>query len=223
MGQVITKNAAATDILADVRTTMTNATAKGGDWQSEAQDRLGSIITLADGVDTRISDATTALAPAEAAVHSTDDTANDLIGRISDDIWNIVGRPGQDPALDILFPGGISYYTEGSVEEQPDRMSLLAELLESGIHPRLPADKATEFATEIRNSADAIQAAVDVYRPIHTRLELAKRMQHAIARVAQVALARLKRQWKADGKTEAEITSVIPDRPRGHSKPKVEG
>jgi hypothetical protein len=34
----------------------------------------------------------------------------------------------------------------------------------------------------------------------------------AVARHAHIALSRLKTRWKADGKTEAEIHTVIPDR-----------
>ena len=213
MGEVIRKDAAAADILADVQTTVTNATAKGGDWQSAADARLGSIVTLSAGVSTRLSEARVAAGPAEAALDVADERSDKLLGRISDDIWNLVGRPGSDPALDILFPGGISYYASGSIEEQPVRMNLLADLLEGGIHPRLEAARASAFATEIRDAATALQASVDAARPLRARLKLAERMQSSVARTAQVALSRLKALWKADGKSEAEIHTVIPDRP----------
>lgn len=213
MGEVIRKDAAAADILADVQTTVTNATAKGGDWQSAADARLGSIVTLITSVTTRLTEARAAAGPAAAALDVADDTADKLLGRISDDIWNLVGRPGSDPALDILFPGGVSYYASGSTEEQPVRMNLLADLLETGIHPRLEAARASAFATEVRDAATALQASVDAARPVQARLKLAERMQTAVARSAHVGLSRLKAQWKADGKSEAEIHSVIPDRP----------
>lgn len=222
MGELIRKGASADDILIDVRTTFTNATARGGDWQTSVLARLGPIVTLADGVETRKREATAAVGPAAASLAALNIVGDRLLGRISDDIWNLVGRPGQDPVLDILFPGGIAYYTEGDVEEQPDRMDLLAELLESGIHPQLEHDRAVAFAAEIRASGDAIRAAVEVYRPLRARLELANRMHVAIAKAGHVVLARLKRQWKADGKSEAEIHSVIPDRPTTEKKPKTE-
>jgi len=34
-----------------------------------------------------------------------------LLGKVSDDIWNAVGRPANDPALSVIFPGGVAYYT----------------------------------------------------------------------------------------------------------------
>lgn len=213
MGEVIRKDAAAADIFADVRATVTNATAKGGDWQTAAAGRLGSIVTLTTGVETRLSEARAAAGPAAADLDVADDVSDKLLGRISDDIWNLVGRPGADPALDILFPGGVSYYASGSTAEQPVRMGLLADLLESGIHPRLEAARASAFATEIRDAATALEERVDAARPLVVRVKLSERVQSAVARSAQVALSRLKAQWKADGKSEAEIHTVIPDRP----------
>src|SRR5690606_149496 len=130
MGEVIRRNAAALDILADCRTTMTNARARGGEWQAAAEARLGPGLTVAAGVEGRLTEARVAAAPAEAAVKVENEACDKLLGRISDDTWNIVGRPRSDPALDVLFPGGIAYYADGPVEAQPIRMNLLADLLE---------------------------------------------------------------------------------------------
>lgn len=219
MGEVIRKDAAVEDILTDARTTMTRATARGGDWRTAAEGRLGPILTLADAVRARLLDGRTALGPGAAALDVQNERADGLVGRISDDVWNLVGRPAQDPAFDIVFPGGITYYTEGEVEDQPERMELLAELLESGIHVRLDREKAAAFAAEIRTSATALREKVDATRPLRTRVSLAEKMQVSIGRVAATALAGLKRAWKADGKSEAEIHDVIPDRPKPVKKP----
>ncbi len=89
------------------------------------------------------------LTPLAAAVVAKDAVADALLGRISDEIWNIVGRPAADPALAVLFPGGVAYYAEGATEAQPDRMEVLAQLLVAGIHPKLPKDKAASAAAEV--------------------------------------------------------------------------
>lgn len=213
MGEVIRKTAAAVDILADLRTTLTNARARGGDWLTAAESRLGEVVALADGVEARLKTAETEAAPLAAALDVENASADKLLGRVSDDIWNMVGRPGADPVLDILFPGGFAFYADGSTEEQPDRMTLLAELLRAGIHPRLTAEKAEAFAVEIGQAATRLEERVAAARPARARVKLAQRMQTTLARHAQVALSRLKAQWKADGRTEAEIHAVIPDRP----------
>ncbi len=213
MGETIRKGAAAADILGDVRTTLTNAVAKGGDWQAAADSRLQPIVVLADGVDAQLAEAQKAAATALAQLDAGNEEADTLLNGTYDNIWNDVGRPGSDPALDILFPGGASYYAEGDTEEQPDRMELLADLLEKGIHPRLAADRASGYATPIRQGATRLRELVDAAGPLKVGLRLAERTQQAVARHGQVALARLKRQWKADGHSEADIHAIIPDRP----------
>ena len=214
MGELIRKDAAADDILADGNTTLTKARARGGDWQTSAEARLGPVLALAASIHARVAEARAAAEPAAAALEAGNHAADDLLGRISDDVWNAVGRPASDVAYDIIFPGGFAYYAEGDLAEQPDRMDLLAELLTSGILPALPADRGTALAAEIRASATGLRALTEAARPLRARLELASRMKIAVARSAQLALSGLKRAWKADGKSEADIHSIIPDRPK---------
>jgi hypothetical protein len=217
MGEVIRRTAAAVDIMADVETTLNRARVRGGDWATSADARLAPFTAMWAEADTRLTGAQAAAAPAVARLEEDDETSDDLLGRISDEIWNLVGRPGSDPILQLFFPGGIRYYATGSTAEQPVRMLLLAELLESGIHPRLPAERATAFATEIREAATRLEEAVDAARSLRARVELAERMRTAVARAAQMALANLKRLWKADGHSDADIHAVIPDRPSRRS------
>lgn len=214
MGETIRKDAAVDDIIADGNTTLTKARARGGDWQTSADARLGPVLALGATVDARIASAKAAAAPAVAALDAGNHTADDLLGRISDDVWNAIGRPASDVAYDIIFPGGFAYYAEGDINEQADRMDMLAELLTSGIHPRLPADRATALAAEVTAASVALRALVDAARPLRARVELASRMKTAVARSTQLAIAGLKRAWKADGKSEADIHSIIPDRPK---------
>lgn len=143
-----------------------------------------------------------------------DDHADRLVGKVSDDVWNAVGRPAADPVLSIFFPGGNAFYVDGDVTEQPDRMALLAELLQAGLHPKLAQDKAQAAATEITTGANTLRAAVDAARVPRTKVILLERVVTAIARSAAISLASFKRILKANGFTEAEIHTVIPDRSR---------
>lgn len=220
MGEVIRRDAAAQDILADARTTLANAKARGGDWLVTAEERLGAAIGLAESIGAQRQDAERVEAPAQAELSAADQAADLLLGRVSDDVWNTVGRPGQDPALDILFPGGIAYYADGDTHGQPDRMRLLAELLASGLHPRLPADRAKSLADEIRSAAQALEVKTTAARASRAKAELLRRAETSIARFSQRALAGLKRVWLADGKTEVEVHQVIPNRPTPPKTPK---
>src|SRR5262245_38300716 len=136
MGEVIRKDAAADDILRDVKTTIANARAKKGVYQTLCEQRLTAVGALIDVVQGRLEQAYKEAAPFLPAINAQDDLADNLIGEISDIIYNAAGRPAFDPILSIIFPGGITYYTDGSDEEQPERMDLLAELLSTNLHPK---------------------------------------------------------------------------------------
>ncbi|AKF04289.1 hypothetical protein DB32_001438 [Sandaracinus amylolyticus] len=92
-------------------------------------------------------------------------------------------------------------------------MLLLAELLESGIHPRLRADAARAYATEVRGQAESLRAHVGAAAAPARTVALLEKVHVALGRVAHAGLASLKRAYKANGFSEAEIHSVIPDRP----------
>jgi pyruvate/2-oxoglutarate dehydrogenase complex dihydrolipoamide acyltransferase (E2) component len=221
MGEVIRKSASAEDIVADVRTTLTNARAKGGVFMTLAEERLAGLMTIIDDIEVRLSEASKVQAPLLAVVEAKNDEADGLLGRISDEIWNAVGRPASDPTLSILFPGGIAYYAAGSTQGQPDRMDLLAELLDSGLHPRLDPAAAKAHAKEVRDSAIALRAAVEAAAAPTARVELLDRVRRALAAGAQVELANLKRIYKAERFSEADIHTVIPDRPSTAKKTPV--
>jgi hypothetical protein len=92
-------------------------------------------------------------------------------------------------------------------------MDLLAELLEAGLHPRLPLAQAKAHAKEIRAASKTLRATVDLAEPARVRLELLDRVRRALATGAQVELSNLKRLYKVEHFSEADIHAVIPDRP----------
>ena len=213
MGDVIRKSAAAVDIFADVRTTNRNAQARGGQWKQFADEHLKSVLSILDLVDKNLQAAELAYGPLRAALDAADEHADGLLGRTSDAIWNEVGRPAHDPIYTLLFPGGVTYYVDGPDDEQPLRMELLAQLLEAELHPRLEPAKAKAFAADLKTEAAAYAAAVQAAAGPRAKVEMWRRMRSAVARNAQINLAHLKRRYKIAGFSEAEIHTVIPDRP----------
>jgi hypothetical protein len=213
MGEVIRKSATNEDIVADVRRTLTNAQAKGGRWKEAAEAELGPVLALIDGVQGQLAAAQRALAPLSAAAQGRREEANAVLGRVSDDVWNDVGRPRSDAALALLFPNGVASYTDGDLEEQPDRMALLAQLLETTGHPRLAPDTAKAQAQRVRAAAEALRAAVGPAASASAQLDVLQRVRRAVVVSAQATLMSLKRVYKNAGFTEVDIHAVIPDRP----------
>lgn len=219
MGEVIRKDAAADDIIADVRAAAIDAATKEDKLKALAEELLSPLVKLIDAVDVRRKDAAKVAAPIVAAISTEDNTADKLLLDVHDVIYNALKRPANDPALAILYPGGTTVYTEGPNEEQPDRMDLLAELLEAAIHPRLDASTATASATRVRSEAETYRALVDSSRKPLARVKLLDKVWIAIARIGQISLTRLKKRYLAEGFTEVQVHTVIPDRPRPSGPP----
>jgi hypothetical protein len=218
MGELIRRTAAADDIIADVRATLMTAAAKGGAWKELAEERLAGVVALVDNVDLQLQKAEAKLEPLLAALDAKNEDADAVLGRVSDEIWNEVGRPAADPALAVLFPGGVAYYADASVDKQPARMDLLAELLESRIHPRLSPEQVKAHAKDIRASANELRTAVDAVAGPNERVDLLQRVRRALATVAHADLTSLKRLYKNAHFSQADIHGVIPDRPAAAKK-----
>lgn len=214
MGEVIRKDAAARNIVADAKTTITNATARGGKWQELADERLAPIVLLVDKIDIDANAINATLGKVEAEIAAFDGETDDFLGAKADEMWNLVGRPGFDPAYSLIWPGGASAYAEGSDEAQPDRMDLLADLLDAGIHPKLDPAWGKAAAAEVRQRAAAYRQKLAPALAAQTKARLLGKAFDILARATQMEMARLKRRYLSEGFTEADVHAVIPDRPR---------
>lgn len=213
MGEVIRRTAAVGDILSDVRESQTRAQAAGGLYKSLADQTLKPALQLCELIDGKWRAAVAKAEPLVAAQAAANVHADQLIARTSDSLWNDVGRPANDPQYDLLFPSGITFYTDGADAEQPERMDLLAEMIESGLHSLLEAKKAKDYAKQIRDEAAAFDAAIEAARKPRTRAAMYERMRSAAIRSAHGALTSYKRLLKANNISEAKIHEIIPDRP----------
>ncbi len=180
MGEVIANKAAADDIFADVVTTHARAVARGGKWQQIAEERLGTVLGVINNLQSRLSAADTAILPLRAAVDAQDKHADQFIGKLSDDIWNAIGRPAFDPTYDVVFPGGIAQYTTGANEEQPDRMDLLANLLEMNLISKLDPATLTDMVKRVRDESAAYRKVVDSFAQPRIELQQLQRAKTAI-------------------------------------------
>ncbi|TKC94598.1 hypothetical protein [Polyangium fumosum] len=213
MGEIIRRDGAAGDIFEDAGDTLTNAKARGGRWQELAEQRLGASLALVANVEAKYKAAQEVLAPLVAQIDARNRKADATLGKNYDIIWNEVGRPAYDAALSVLFPDGIAYYAEGDTDGQPDRMEILVELLGVGIHPKLSKETAASTAAEITADGDALRVAVESARKPAAQVKILGRVRTSLAKVVHSELTNLKRLYKIEGFSEAEIHTVIPDRP----------
>lgn len=213
MGDVIRNSAAREDIFKDGRTALTNARARGSNIQERAEIGLGPAITLVEVTEQEFAAGSAELATLKAARDAENDRADAILDRTYDDTWNDIGRPANDRFLALMYPGGAGYYTDGDVAGQPTRMKLLAKLYEKSIHPKLTPAQSQAYAQRILQAAADLKADIDAMAEPAANVMLLDRTLTAMARVVQFELANLKRMYKIDGLSEAEIHTIIPDRP----------
>jgi hypothetical protein len=123
------------------------------------------------------------------------------------------GRRAADPVLSILFPGGVAYCADDSMKTRPDQIDLPAELLESNIHHWLSPAEAQPHAKEVRAGSTTLWAAAEAVRVPAARADLLKRVRRAVAMTAPLELARLKRMYRIERFSEADVGAVISDPP----------
>ena len=110
--------------------------------------------------------------------------------------------------------GGRNDWTEGNPSRQPHLMNVLSANIRHTSHPKLQAKKedwALRIDAKATAQAEAAKSA-DASEVLVTTLSMRRR---TLAFAAQVALTRLKRDFKNAGMMEAQVHEIIPDVPTG--------
>jgi hypothetical protein len=212
MGQVITRKAGTDRILAVFAKTFTQASARGGDVQSIAVARLGGLQADVAEVEQQYNDARDVDEKANVALMARDAESDLEIGAVIDEIWNCMGRPAQSVDYELIVGGGRNDWTEGNPSRQPHLMNVLSANIRHTNHPKLQAKKedwALRIDAKATAQAEAAKSA-DASEILVTTLSMRRR---TLAFAAQVALTRLKRDFKNAGMTEAQVHEIIPDVP----------
>jgi len=74
------------------------------------------------------------------------------------------------------------------------------------------------YVARVREAALALRTDIDAARMPVAGVTLLERTRTALGRAAQFELASLKRAYKNEGMSEAEIHAIIPDRPPAKTK-----
>jgi hypothetical protein len=220
MGDVIRAGAAVTEIFKDVDKSLDESRARGGTIQERAESCIAPVMAMVKAAEQELAIARTFMGPLQAALNAENDQADAVLNRIYDETWNDVGRPANDRYLALMYPGGAGYYTENDTSGQPIRMELLAKLYDRALHPKLTEAQCQGYSQRIREAAAELKADIDAAAGPAAHIVLLERVRTSLGRVAQFELANLKRLFKIDGMTEAQIHTIIPDRPVAKKTPK---
>ncbi len=222
MGHVVSRTAAADDILKDANTAHEQGIARGGKTGEIVEHRLAPTLGLLDTVENERKPLEEQLVTLRATRDASAARAEALVGECFDVVWNRVGRPRVDSRLDLMFPGGVGAYTDGSVETLPDRMGVLIDLLGRNLHPQLTSDLTTEWATKLAPARAELAAANTAIVAPLVRNNVLDRVYYSLVRTVQAGLVATKRDLKSEGFSEAQIHEIIPDRKSASTKPAAE-
>lgn len=220
MGEVIGKKAARARIVEDAKTTVTRAQAHAAlapnpaesPW-ARARGELEPLLATYERFAALEAQTQAQVVVLRARRDAVDDKVDLRLRGHYDDLWNLLGRPAADFHLDVLFPDKGGTQADAPDEEQPVDMEALADLLDEGLHPRVPIERAKAIAAEVRALAAELDEAVSALRRPLGRLRQHRKVLSRLAQNMRHGLVRLKRGWLIEGLSESQIHDVIPDRP----------
>jgi hypothetical protein len=216
MGSIIARNAAASRIADDVSKTVTCADARGGDIQTLTQARFSVLYPALTAIEQQYSQACTANELLHATLMARDNESDLTIGAICDEVYNTLGRVSVSVDYKLIFGSGKKAWTDGDPVQQPQLMQVLAANIRQTNNAKL-ADRKEDWAVRIEQKAAAQAKAAEPLAAADAQVTKLKMQRRTLANAAQVALVRLKRDFKNIGMTEAQIHEIIPDASAGSS------
>ncbi|MCU0691256.1 MAG: hypothetical protein MUF54_07640 [Polyangiaceae bacterium] len=210
MGNIVPRSAAADTIIEHYDSALAKARAREELVRAPAEVRLGSLEPAIRLVQTTLQGAESAADAATAKLLASDLDSDNAIGATLDEIWNALGRPAQSIDYSLIAGTGKAQWTDGDPIEQHLLMKVLATNIRATNAPTLQQTKET-WAARIEAKAAAQEAASTETRGADVTVFAARAQQRGLANLAQVAISRLKRDYKNLGLTESQIHEIIPD------------
>lgn len=220
MGAVVGAEDGRAQQVADGRTTLANAQARGGQVKEDAEATLGPVLALYDASEAEATSLALRATAARARRGVANEAADEVVVEELDRLYVAGGRTRNDPILAIAAPNGATPIIRAGLDEQPVRMRLVAKVLAKVKHPRIEPAVLSEASARIAAAADPLAVAVRETADVIVEADMADEALTALARLVRVELMALKRLWLGRRMSESEVHDIIPDRPAAKPKPK---
>lgn len=196
------------EMLEAIMTTLSNARSEGEPYESQAEQHLGPIeaIILHIGRERRDIEASLKLENDE--LDLCDRQIDAAIHNYADEIWEQLGCPDYDPIFNILFPQSAAKVT--AHREGAQRLFVLADMLEKGIHPRIDRTIGARIAQEIRTIGTRYQEHEYTHSKHQFRKSALDTLEASVARIGLLQLGTLRRTLRANGIDDTHIRSLVP-------------
>jgi hypothetical protein len=191
-----------------ITTTLANARLEGEPYKSKAEEHLAPIeaILARIGLDKR--DVDSATRGIEAENKDLDRRAEALVLEHTDEIWTQLGCPDYDPIYNILFP--YTAFDNIQIRAKAERLSLLADLLSSNVHPKIDRVYAARAALEIRSVASDYQKNIYFLSQHEFKMNALQAFEASVARVGLLELGTLRKSFRGMGIDDSLVKSIVP-------------
>jgi hypothetical protein len=202
------------EIVEAITTTLANARVEGDPYTSKAEEHLGPIeaILLQIGLD-RI-DVQTALKREETALENLVRKTDTVLEARSEELWSHLGCPNYDPIYNILFPPVSATHEllrmSHPFQAPAEHLSLIADLLSSGMHPKIDRDLGLHVAQEVRALATEFHDHLHVLSKHKFRKSALDAFEASVARIGLLELGTLRRALRTMGLDDSRIKLVVP-------------
>lgn len=192
---------------------LANARTRGVQWQTPAEEFLGTTESVLRRIDTIRFDLLRKHAEPARAMAEMNETVLALLERLADAVWMERGQSNQDPFISILSPGTPNFFFDWTIGRHVDRLEVLLELLSGGEKAQAQGDEVVTILAEIRTILPQFRVLNESVRAYRAKLEVLEKAAEVVTRVGHVQYSRLRRRMRADGFDAFEVRQVFPDIP----------
>ena len=211
MGNVLSRKRALGAIVETIETTLTRARERDDFVKARVDERLGPYEPLLTEAAAVAAAAVRAHDEALAAVLYTVEKAQLVFGEVQDEVRNALGRPRSDATMALLFPEGMAAVRRVAPRHAALTMGLVAEQMRKIRNPKLDEARLAEWSARLEAAKGTVVAAAAAEESAGASASHARASYARLVHTAWLTLPALKRVLKADGLTEAQVHSVIPD------------
>jgi len=195
------------ELVDTLMTTLANARLEGEPYKSQAEEQLGPIEVILARIVLDRHDVETALKREQTALEQLASRTETLFHAHADNVWEKLGCPDYDPIYNILFPS--TPLEAGAHRGQAERLSLVADLLNGGIHPKIDRVQAAAIANELRGLAAEYHERLYGLFKHQNRKNALDTFEASVARIGLLELGTLRRALRSMGVDDTRIKSVV--------------
>jgi hypothetical protein len=195
------------EIIDAITSTLANARTEGEPYQSKTEEHLGAMEAILLRIHLEMHDVKDALKQKDDELERLDNDTELVVQTHADEIWTQLGCPDYDPIYTILFPS--TTQKESTFQAKAEHLSVVADILSSGMHPKIDRVYAAITARTIREFVATYHELLANRYKLQVRKTSLEAFEASVARIGLLELGKLRRTLRSMGLDDTDIKSVV--------------